>query len=754
MADPTQLDAADRTPMKVLDGMLAANKPYKHDDCIPCGAVIRMGFFFDGFGRNRDHDDPSTSRYSNICRLWEAHRDNIDARRKDMPNQFWYPFYYSGLGTELNKDAANNEIVSAAVKTATAIGKSAANSAQSTAQKVVGVDKLLDLKKAPGKAAKSAVAEAFDEMSFRPVAKAYGDLIAEAKTAPAKFGRVLTMARDDRWVTRGKAAVRATLYDLRKNPLKAGWSVAKGVFVNIAMDSIPQVRDNTAVSGLFGTGVEDRLHAALKQFDAAYRDAKAQMTKVQRIEVSVFGADRGGVLARAFVNELVRKYKRRDDVDLRIGDAPEKGDPIEIKFLGLLDAVSSIMAENKLLDFLPLVNMIKQNYGDRPLGVPQAVQKCVHFAAAHELRFYQRLDSLEKTRGDQYLYPGTSEDITGGAPEGSMGFRAELQRVALRDMLNEALIAGSAVDMMEDLFKYKGPTYRKFTLAHPISVGKTSYKIPDLLNAYRALVPHKKGLDFQSHMEVFLRWLAVRYQDPAFRASITSPAEHKLADWRALLAEKSDTQQKLRIEHERLESLPANERNTPANRAYFDSLLARYKQLDAQRQRDLIPTSEALARPVVHVWERIESESAELTARLPKQPELEASLKRIRARNTKLDFPYDPDITGAAAGIIEAQMLTPEQVALAKAWQDGASGKAPLPPQVMALFDLLVHDTMLTSWHDHILSSTLYFQTRATDTFGASDIDKEARQRAADDRNAQRVDQLSKDPGARPAMGF
>jgi hypothetical protein len=60
----------------------------------------------------------------------------------------------------------------------------------------------------------------------------------------------------------------------------------------------------------------------------------------------------------------------------------------------------------------------------------------------------------------------------------------------------------------------------------------------------------------------------------------------------------------------------------------------------------------------------------------------------------------------------------------------------------------------LTSWHDHILSSTLYFQTRATDTFGTSDIDKEARQRAADDRNAQRVDRLSKDPGARPAMGF
>ena len=85
-----------------------------------------------------------------------------DTRRQKMLNQFWYRFYYSGLGTELNLDAANNEIVSAGIKTATAVGKSAANSAKSTAQKVLGVDKVLDLKTAPGKAMKSAISEALD----------------------------------------------------------------------------------------------------------------------------------------------------------------------------------------------------------------------------------------------------------------------------------------------------------------------------------------------------------------------------------------------------------------------------------------------------------------------------------------------------------------------------------------------------------------------------------------------------------------
>ena len=87
MAEPTQLDPADRTPHRVLDGMLDTHKPYKRDECIPCGAVIKMGFFFDGFGRNRDQDDPTTSRYSNICRLWEAHRDNDDRRRDTMRSE-------------------------------------------------------------------------------------------------------------------------------------------------------------------------------------------------------------------------------------------------------------------------------------------------------------------------------------------------------------------------------------------------------------------------------------------------------------------------------------------------------------------------------------------------------------------------------------------------------------------------------------------------------------------------------------------
>src|SRR5690606_6945560 len=109
-------------------------------------------------------------------------------------------------------------------------------------------------------------------------------------------------------------------------------------------------------------------------------------------QISVFAADRGAVIARVFVNRLVEKYKLRHATDLEV-----HGIPIEIKFMGLFDAVSSLMEENKLLSMLPVLGLLKQNYGDLSLAVPEAVQRCVHFAAAHELRFYQRLDSLEKT---------------------------------------------------------------------------------------------------------------------------------------------------------------------------------------------------------------------------------------------------------------------------------------------------------------------------------------------------------------------
>ena len=41
------------------DELQAEDVPFKN--CLPCGIVVRMGFFFDAFGRHRDQDDPASS---------------------------------------------------------------------------------------------------------------------------------------------------------------------------------------------------------------------------------------------------------------------------------------------------------------------------------------------------------------------------------------------------------------------------------------------------------------------------------------------------------------------------------------------------------------------------------------------------------------------------------------------------------------------------------------------------------------------
>ncbi|MET1530859.1 hypothetical protein [Burkholderia sola] len=723
----------DRTPAEVRAAIGENKKAYPNDDCIPCGAVIHVGFFFDGFGRHRDYDDKNTSRYSNICRLWEAHSDNKDRRRRQEPNHFWYPLYYSGLGTELNKDAREAQIVSAAFKLGRQGADAAASIAVSVGESVTGV-KRLPIN--PQDTITEGFKKGLKEFSFRPVVQSFKDLVNSVESVPRNIGRVLQLQRDNRWVRRGRAATRAVLYDAKKNFPSIAQSAAKSVFFGVVIDSIPWFRDNRAVARIFGTGVDDRLAAAMKQFEIAIDDVRQKMPKIQRIQVSIFGADRGCVLARALANELTQRYKRPSEATLAFVDPKDSNQtaiPIEIKFMGLLDAVSSLMEENKLLGIVPVLGLLKQNYGDRALAVPASVQRCVHFAAAHELRFYQRLDSLENTRGLQYLYPGTSEDITGGAPPGSLGARAELQRVALRDMLNEAIAHGVVLDTMEDLFKFKGETFAKFTLANPIPDGKATYKIGELIDAYRQMVPYVARLNFVEHMQIFLRWMAVRYQSPEFRATVTSRFDDLASRHRERLKERNEAEAAY---------VALRNQRPPADSVTLNKALARWQDSVLPEMLSNRDAGIEKNRPSVGVWDRIQSESEELMRRESRQAGLQKSADLIREKAQDSSLPWDAD-PEFSASMIEAWMMTPEEETLIQAWKMGLSGKNPLPPKVMALFDLLVHDTMLTSWHDHVLSSNLYFQTRAIDTFGTSDYVEEDKKRKRDEKHGERVRQAS-----------
>ncbi|WP_433695083.1 phospholipase effector Tle1 domain-containing protein [Paraburkholderia phenoliruptrix] len=742
MGNRIQLDPDDATPMSVYMQLVCLNASmYPKGDCIPCGATIRMGFFFDAFGRNRDIDDKFSSQYSNICRLWEAHRSNDDNRKP--ANQFWFRFYYSGLGTPLNEDAKSNAWINAGWAALGMGGKKAGKTATSVAESFSRTKAPIKQVKVEDRI-KDAVKESAADFSFKPLLKAFEDLRKDIENVPSTARRVTNVlnASPERLWERTKAAGRVlwrstkneVKTNFKGNPIKTSIAIARDLFVGIAVENVPIVRDSGVMAEYFGAGVDTRLKAAKDQFEAAFKEVKKQMPKVRVVEVSVFGAERGCVLARAFVNDLAEKYKRRDDTDLAID-----GVPVRIKFLGLFDAVSSIMSEEtgELIGMMPYLGAIKPNYKDQNLAVPASVERCVHFAAAHEMRFYQRLDSLEKTRGEQFLYPGTSCDVVGGAPNGSLGVHAELMRIPLRDMLLEALKAGASIDTMEDLLDKKPDTFRKFTIAQSISANGKQYRIRKLVDAYYALVPRKPGVDFLEHSKVFLQWMASRYRDPGSRNSIANP----VTDWHQKFAD-ADEQRKAatakldwELQRQGIDMSMLSSRS-PADQA---TLLKLKAASDAAQNRYDGVISAAPKREYTSVWTRLQSESDEMLRRASYQDGLHRSVDLLK----KSSDTWDSD-NQLSAEAVESSMLSADQMALVQAWKEGIGGKNPLPPDVIALFDMLVHDTLLTSWQDHVLAPSLYFRTRDKDVFGSTNFAKEDKRRKQDDVAAARVDQLAR----------
>ena len=396
MANP--LPPVDRTPASVLKKMADSEAAYPKQDCNECGAVIRIGFFFDGFGRSRDVDSKHPTFYSNVSRLWEAHYSHDD---EDRPvNQYWFRFYYSGLGTELNEDAKNDDLIYGATLAGKKILSEAAKNAKNAAKNITRVDEIPEQDVL--KRLRSATQKMIKEGSYQPMVKAYKDVVKDVKTLPDKVVRIWNAWDPERLVNRAKGTLRGFWSGFKKNPLKVAWTAGKEVVKSTVMEGVPIIRDNETVAYLMGTGVDVRVDAALRQFKAAHEAVSAEMNNVRRIEISVFGGDRGGVMARQFINDVVKKYRRRHDKDLVFpGEKGAREAEIRIRFVGLLDSVSSIMDENTFLGFLPFTDLLKQTHKDRTLTIPGAVEKCVHFAAAHELRANQRPVSYTHLRAHE-----------------------------------------------------------------------------------------------------------------------------------------------------------------------------------------------------------------------------------------------------------------------------------------------------------------------------------------------------------------
>jgi len=159
------------------------------------------------------------------------------------------------------------------------------------------------------------------------------------------------------------------------------------------------------------------------------------------INLSVFGFSRGAAEARAFCQWLLESCRRKD------GAYTLAGVPIRLQFLGLFDTVASV----GLADSAPVVDG-HFDWADGTMRIPQAVEQCVHFVAAHETRASFPLNTVRDgttypPNAFEVVYPGAHSDVGGGYAPGdqgrsSTGSPALLSQIPLLDMWRAARKAG------------------------------------------------------------------------------------------------------------------------------------------------------------------------------------------------------------------------------------------------------------------------------------------------------------------------
>ena len=175
--------------------------------------------------------------------------------------------------------------------------------------------------------------------------------------------------------------------------------------------------------------------------------------RITVINLAVFGFSRGAALARAFTNEMVRQCKRGSKNELRY-----KGVPIQFKFLGLFDTVASFG--------LPRCN-IDGAFDEKNLVVSHEVIKCVHYIAAHELRWSFPVDSIRKNGvlkpgWIEKIYPGVHSDVGGGYRPHEQGIDNNYARIPMYDMWEEAVEAGVKMPWYAEMPQLAGKLFKKW----------------------------------------------------------------------------------------------------------------------------------------------------------------------------------------------------------------------------------------------------------------------------------------------------
>lgn len=255
------------------------------------------------------------------------------------------------------------------------------------------------------------------------------------------------------------------------------------------------------------SNVNDQLRAALtksaKKLDISIRPyietgKPANLTGLARaleahglitvINLSIFGFSRGAALARAFSNDMLK-----DCVLGKDGVRRYHGARIRFHFMGLFDTVASF----GLITF-----NIDSPFNERNLVVPEVVERCVHYIAAHELRFSFPVDLIRKDGKlkpgwIETAYPGVHSDVGGGYEPTVQNIGNNYARIPMRDMMREAARHGVRLLDYDEMSKIDKILFRSRFEIHPTV--ESTYKryvaaMGTTSTVEQAIVAHMKAL--------------------------------------------------------------------------------------------------------------------------------------------------------------------------------------------------------------------------------------------------------------------
>ncbi|MFV0455206.1 MAG: hypothetical protein ACK5NQ_09490 [Pseudomonas sp.] len=221
--------------------------PFENSHVMSCERTLRIGFFFDGFGRHL-LKDLQTGRVSNVGKLYLAHPI-------DMPNQVPDPFhayrkgYISGLGEDYDADLttlANGSLDSFG----------------------------------------GALGEVPREVAVDQGVEALKDALKQRN-----------------WWER----LKHDLGELGQHPAKAA-RVLKGAVIDATTEAVAPLRDSPIAAQLLKTGANTRIDGAIDYLNTEIEKINAlEGPRLKRIELSVHGFDYGATLARGFLHRLLER---------------------------------------------------------------------------------------------------------------------------------------------------------------------------------------------------------------------------------------------------------------------------------------------------------------------------------------------------------------------------------------------------------------------------------------------------------------